>query len=978
MALTSSSSSPSTQQGAQQASAAVNAWSPEYLEAEYTRFKAEPANLPSDLRAFFQGFDLALAGGNRPTAGVASPFQKAVDDLVHAYRDRGHLAARTDPLGRAPVRPEILQPAHHALTSADLDRDVETSVIPGRRSATLREIIEHLERVYCGSVGAEFTHIPDADEREWFLARLERAEGVAPITDADRAQILEHLTAGESLDRFLQKRYQGKKRFSIEGGESLIPLLKAMTQRAGELGTEEIILGMAHRGRLSVLKNYLGKDLTQVFTEFEDAWHAKDAIEGGDVKYHRGYSGDQRLDDGRLVHLSLLNNPSHLESVNPIVMGRCRAKQDRIGDREGRRIVSLLIHGDAAVAGQGIVAECLTMSQLDGYRVGGTLHVVINNLVGFTTDPTDARSTTYCTDIAKMVNCPVLHVNADDPEAVVRVARLAAEYRHEFHKDVFIDLVCYRRYGHNEQDEPTYTQPTLYALIKPDPGAPEHYRQRLIASGVVSAEHAQKLVDDEHNALDLAQSAARANPVNPVPAPGRGGWQGIQGQYCFEDPVTKVAPETIAEVCAALGRTPEGFGVNAKLRALLAARAALPQTRKLSHADAELLAIGTLLLDAKPVRLSGQDCRRGTFTQRHAVCRDERTGERYTPLNHIRPGQPARFDVWDSPLSEFGVMGFDYGYCRGAPQTLVMWEGQFGDFVNGAQVLIDQYLASSEIKWQRWGGLVLLLPHGYEGQGPEHSSARLERFLQLCANDNMEVVYPTTGAQTFHMLRRQMLRDFRKPLIVMTPKRFLRIETSTIDELSNGSFQHLIDDPARAATGATKLDPKKVKRVVYCSGKVYHELADRRAAGLAAGTGLNDVALVRVEQLYPLHTDLLKSIDGSYPASAQRVWVQEEPRNQGAFLYVADAFRELAGISLSYIGRVACASPAGGSEYAHKRIQDGILNQALGLAETPKAVAPSAAASAQPTAPSTPAPTKASATKPSSKPLSSAKPKGKR
>jgi 2-oxoglutarate dehydrogenase E1 component len=685
---------------------------------------------------------------------------------------------------------------------------------------------------------------------------------------------------------------------------------------------------MPHRGRLSVLRNYLGKDLQRLFTEFEDSWSEGSNQGGGDVKYHRGYSGDQALTGsaaGKSVHLSMLNNPSHLESVNPVVMGRCRARQDASGDTERRKIISVLLHGDAAMMGQGVVAECLNMSQLDGYNVGGTLHIIVNNQVGFTTDPSDARSTTYCTDVAKIIGAPVLHVNADDPEAVVACAMLAMEYRHEFRKDVFIDLVCFRRYGHNEQDEPNYTQPGLYALVRAHPGTAEVYRRKLIAGGVVTESQAQVMADAVTSELDAAQSLAKSSPVNPVPPPGGGQWTGMIGAYSFESPKTAVDAKTISEICAAMGHAPDGFHVHPKLRGLLQARAGLPTTKKLSHADAEQIAVGSLVLEGYPVRLSGQDCRRGTFTQRHAVLRDEKTDARYTSLNHIREQQSAKFEVWDSPLSEYAVMGFDYGYSRAWPKTLVMWEGQFGDFVNGAQIMIDQFLASSETKWNRWAGLTLLLPHGHEGQGPEHSSARLERFLQLCADDNMEVAYPSTGGQLFHILRRQALRNFRKPLILMTPKKFLRVETSIIDELSTGVFQHLIDDNTVTSSAA-----KNVSTILYCSGKLYHELHERRLATQRA-----DVAIVRVEQLYPFHTKLAREIDARYPKGAARVWVQEEPRNQGAFLHMLDVFNHQVGVELGYIGRAPSASPATGSEHVHKGQQEDILTRAIGpLAKT--------------------------------------------
>ncbi len=920
---TSPTPSPASQSSLRANRPSVNGWNAEYLDVQYQQYLADASSVPEDLRQFFAGFDLALTGaGGRSgaSAGAASPLDYRVSDLVEAYRARGHLAAKIDPFGRSRARPEQLSPKSHGISDGELSTRVQSPL----GEMTVRELTEQLEAIYCGSIGAEFMHIPEERERAWFLERIEGAGGWhrrAAWTSAQKKLILDQLSSAEVFEKFLGKRYQGKKRFSLEGGESLIPLLKWLTQRVGELGTDEIIMGMAHRGRLSVLKSYLGKDLRQLFTEFEDSW--RDGDQGaGDVKYHRGYSGDQPLlDNSRAVHLSLLNNPSHLEAINPIVMGRCRAKQDLAKDTERRKVISMLIHGDAAVAGQGVVAECLNMSQLDGYKVGGTIHIVTNNLVGFTTDPSDDRSTEYCTDVGKFVNCPAIHVNGDDPEAVVAAAILAAEYRHEFRKDIFVDLVCFRRYGHNEQDEPGYTQPQLTALVKAHPGPAETYRQRLIAAGTMTQAEADAMIEAHTKQLDEAQVAAKAKPMNPVPPPGRGLWAGLQGKYSFASPKTAVDAKTIAMVCEAMGRVPDGFNVHPKLVSLLKARAALPTTKKLSHADGEQIAIGTLLLEGRPVRLSGQDCRRGTFTQRHAVLRDEKTSVRYTPLNNMKAGGgQAQFDPWDSPLSEYAVMGFDYGYARGLPNALVMWEGQFGDFVNGAQIMIDQFLSSSEAKWQRWSGLVLLLPHGYEGQGPEHSSGRLERFLQLCADENMEVCYPSNGAQTFHMLRRQVLRDFRKPLIVMTPKKYLRFEGSVIEDLSTGQFQHLIDDPAVPASAK-----KGVSQVIYCSGKVYHELHERREAA-----GRKDVAIVRVEQLYPLHKDLAKAIDDAYPKTAKRVWVQEEPRNQGAFLYIADAFREQLGIHLAYVGRPASASPATGSEYTHKDQQEEILSAAVG------------------------------------------------
>lgn len=907
-------------------SPSVNGWNAEYLDSLYQQYLTDAHSVSEDVRQFFAGFDLAMArpGASGGPSGE-SPLQRAVQNLVTAYRDMGHLAARIDPFGRSRPRPAVLDPAYHGLKPSDMDHRVDVGVFgfAGGGTTTIRTLIERLEAAYCGAVGFEFMHIPDRSEREWFRSRIEGGHYPPAISDSQKVNLLEQLTAPEVFDKFLGKRYPGKKRFSLEGGESIIPMMKAATQRAGELGVQEIILGMPHRGRLSVLRHYVGKDLQRVFTEFEDSWHDSGNQGGGDVKYHRGYSGDQRLEDGsRSVHLSMLNNPSHLESVNGVVMGRCRAKQDLVGDSERRRVISILVHGDAAVQGQGVVAECLNMSLLEGYTVGGTIHMVVNNLVGFTTDPEDSRSTPYCTDIAKLVNAPVLHVNGDEPEAVVWAARLAADFRHEFRRDIFLDLVCFRRYGHNEQDEPAYTQPVLTGFVKSHPGSPETYRQRLVAQGVISSADAQAMIDKYTNEMDAAQTHARSQPINPVPPPGLGLWEGLVGKYNFDTPKTSVDLKTLEEVCAAMGRVPEDFHLHPKLKGLFQARAALPQTGKVSHADAEMLAFGTLALEGTNVRLSGQDSRRGTFTQRHAVVRDEQSGAKYTPVNHIRPGQKAQLSAWDSPLSEYSVMAFDYGYARGSPRSLVLWEGQFGDFCNTAQVIIDQYMAASEAKWHRWSGLVLLLPHGYEGQGPEHSSARLERFLALCADDNMEVVYPSTGAQTFHVLRRHMKRDFRKPLILATPKKYLRFESSTIQEFVTGQFQHAIDDPA--FSGANAARAKDVRRVAYCSGKFYHELVKRREE-----TGKHDVAFVRIEQLYPFHTKVIRAIDERYPKAAERVWTQEEPRNAGAFMYIADRFREELGVAFAYMGRSASASPATGSEHAHHDQQDEILSKVV-------------------------------------------------
>lgn len=921
----------------------VNAWSADYLEAMYAQFKADPSAIPADLRAFFQGFDLARAvapsEGGGPADADATRLQIGVGALVSQYRLVGNLAATLDPFGRARPRPAGLELAHHGLTPADLDKVVETNVGPSPSHATLREVIDRLERTYCRSIGAEYMHILDTQERDWLRDELERAGGRFTPERPMRIHLLRQLLEAESFETFLGKRYPGDKRFSLEGAESLIPLLNHLLERGTDLGVEEVVLGMAHRGRLNVLNNVMGKSYEQIFTEFEDNWSEGFVDGGGDVKYHRGYSGERSFPNGRAVRLTMTSNPSHLEAVNPVVQGRCRGKQRLRGDKERRRVIPVLIHGDAAMAGQGIVSEVFNLSQLEGYTTGGTVHVVVNNLIGFTTAPEDARSSRYCTDSAKAIDAPVLHVNGEDPEAVLFAADLAIRYRTMFRKDVVIDMLCFRRYGHNEQDEASFTQPLLTTLVSRKQGVRRVYAEKLLAEGVITEDDMTRMRQRLDEALDAAQRAAKQTPYDPTIDPGSDRWAGLSRSYQHESVDTGAPMPVLEEVCAALGRTPEGFNLNPKLKSLLNSRVELPRTGQVSYADAESLAYGTLLLEGVPIRLSGQDCRRGTFSHRHAVLRDMQTEEPWTPLNSMRevgepgtdkaPGSPgsdgrprqARFCVYDSPLSEASVLGFDYGYSLVDPNMLVLWEAQFGDFVNGAQAIIDQFLASAEVKWERWSGLVLLLPHGYEGAGPEHSSCRVERFLQLCAGGNMQVAYPSTGAQIFHLLRRQVKRAFRKPLIVLTPKSMLRTPTSHISELTSGSFREVMDDP-RFVGGASRRD---VKRVLLCSGKVYFDLAERRDE-----LRREDVAIVRVEQMYPVHGDLLRQVLSAYPPGVEIVYVQEEPRNAGAYLFMADAMAQLGLPTPAYIGRDASASPAVGSKSRHKLEQEAILEKAVG------------------------------------------------
>ncbi|MEO0483344.1 MAG: 2-oxoglutarate dehydrogenase E1 component [Planctomycetota bacterium] len=927
-------------------SPSVNGWNAEYLDEQYRRFQQDPASLSPDVRAFFEGFELGMTrlgssgGEGSDVSGGASHFQHQVDKLIEAYREVGHIAAKLDPFGREPERPPAIELGFHGLSESDLDREVDSSV-----GTTLRQVIERLETVYCGSIAIEYMHVEDSEEREWIKSRVETGSPTPTLERGLRIHLLEQLVQAELFETFLGKRYPGEKRFSLQGAETVIPLLNHVIECSANGGVEEIVLGMAHRGRLNVLNNVLGKTYEQIFTEFEDSWDEDFADGGGDVKYHRGYSATRMFASGKKVHLAMASNPSHLEAVDGVVLGRTRAKQRLRSDTERRRVAPLLIHGDAAIAGQGVVAETLNMSLLDGYTVGGCVHLVVNNLIGFTTAPNDGRSSRYCTDVAKMINAPVLHVNGEDPEAAMIAAEIAVEYRQKFGKDFFVDLYCYRRHGHNEQDEPSFTQPVQAKLIKGKPSILKSYAAKLRNQGLITDQDIEAIRARFAHALDEAQQAAKSKPKDPTIDPGSARWSGLSNGWTFEPGETAASKELVAEVCAALGTAPSDFGVNRKLQKLLTDRAALPETGDISYADAESIAYGTLLAEGYSVRLSGQDCRRGTFSHRHAVLRDAESGAPYIPLNNIRemgvpgtddaPGTPAsdgrprqaRFCVHDSPLSEAGVLGFEYGYSLADPGMLVLWEAQFGDFCNGAQVIIDQFVASAEAKWQRWSGLTLLLPHGYEGAGPEHSSARMERFLKLCGDDNMQIVYPTTAAQAFHMLRRQVKRSFRKPLIVFTPKSMLRTPTSKIDELYEGRFSEVLDDPNFVGRGQAAAKDN-VKRVVVCCGKLYHELAGRRDE-----IGRKDVAIIRLEQVYPFHTEAIRAMLSSYPASAEIVWAQEEPMNMGAFHFVSHRFDTLLGLPRPrYIGRKASGSPATGSKSKHRQEQEAILAEAIGPA----------------------------------------------
>jgi 2-oxoglutarate dehydrogenase E1 component len=910
-----------------------------FLEAQYERWLRNPADVEPEWRSFFDAL-----GGGRPASVPSAPRrrtppssgqapaagekQAAVSRLVQFYANRGHLIADIDPLGmmQRPV-PRVLDPAYVGLGDADMNTEFHT----GSRTAgvekqmTLREILRQLRHIYTGRIGAEFAHVSTSDERLWLQDLFQDGRLLHQFSRDERLNLLWQLTAVEGLERYLHTRYVGQKRFSLEGGDALIPLLDDVVQRCGASGVEEIVIGMAHRGRLNVLVNLLGKAPSMLFSEFEGQQDLDDLTGSGDVKYHKGFSADLRTTGGN-VHVVLAFNPSHLEVVNAVVEGSVRARQEQRGDVSGATVVPVLIHGDAAFAGQGVVMETLQLSQARGFSTGGTLHIVVNNQIGFTTsEPQDARSTLYCSDVAKMIEAPIFHVNADDPEAVVFVSRLALEYRMKFRKDVVIDLVCYRRHGHNEADEPAATQPLMYQAIRKHPTARQIYGELLEQDGLLDEGEAARMIEDYRRGLDEGRPQARAFA-------GTSGnrhtidWSRYLAGDWSEKPDTAVAGKKLASLGRELTALPDKFTLHPRVARIVDDRrrmyaGALP----LDWGAAETLGYATLLTDGFDVRFTGQDSARGTFFHRHAVLHDQASGRTFVPLERIAEGR-ARFRIIDSTLSEEAVLGFEYGYSTTDPGTLVIWEGQFGDFVNGAQVIIDQFISSGEAKWGRVSGITLFLPHGYEGQGPEHSSARLERFLQLSAELNGQVCVPSTPAQMFHMLRRQMLRNLRKPLVVMTPKSLLRHKrsTSTLSELSSGEFRTVIDDPASPL-------PADVRRIVLCSGKVYFDLLERRDAD-----AVRDVALVRIEQLYPFPADEYQAIVDRYAAARHVVWCQEEPQNQGAWYQIRHRLQAALGDDhlLLYAGREGAAAPATGIHALHQREQETLVNAALHSAES--------------------------------------------
>ncbi|HEX3698346.1 MAG TPA: 2-oxoglutarate dehydrogenase E1 component [Polyangia bacterium] len=947
-------------------SSAINPSNLAFVEELYGQFLQDPSSIEPAFRAYFESLD---NGVPRPSAGAIKPpadFSRSIfatvngtsnghglaalampakppgrlqseraQRLVEAYRELGHLSADLDPLGMIKRSGAPLDLEFYGLSSAELDQVFSSETVAGPDRTTLRDLVQLLRETYCRHIGVELAHLHDIELRTWLQNRMESTRNRLDLTVEERYRLLEKVTDAEVFEQFLHKKFLGAKRFSLEGAESLIPLLDRLIERAARSQVREIVIGMAHRGRLNVLANVLEKPAAQIFAEFMDK-HGEDSGSGGDVKYHLGHSTDRVFGGGAdalRVHLSLSFNPSHLEWVNTVVQGRVRAKQDRLNDTERSRCLPLLIHGDAAFAGQGIVAEAFNLSELDGYRVGGTVHIVVNNQIGFTTSPRSGYSTTYATDVARMLQIPIFHVNGEDPEAVSQVVDLALDFRQRFHRDVLIEMWCYRKYGHNEGDEPAFTQPIMYRAIAAKPSIRMAFVQAFADrppsddSKPITVADADAMATKKREALDRELEKADKLEVAPRGSTFAGAWSQVRGGADNTVPQvpTAVPASTIQAVGRVLTQVPPGFSMHPKLKDIVDGRAEMALGQKpINWGMGEALAFGTLLNEGVRVRFTGQDVRRGTFSHRHSVFVDYQNGREYSPLAEIHGSgaKPGTFEIRDSPLSEAGVLGFDYGYSLDMPDGLTLWEAQFGDFVNGAQVIIDQFLVSSEVKWNRVSGLVLLLPHGMEGQGPEHSSARLERFLTMAVNDNIQVCDLTTPAQYFHVLRRQVLRPYRKPLIIMTPKSLLRhpVATSQLAEFTNGGFQHIIPD-------VTVKNYSKVRRVLLCTGKVYYDLIAEREE-----RKYNDVAILRVEQLYPLQIGELLEMLSVYPEGTPLVWVQEEPRNMGAWVYMN---RELpaflsGSFTWSCASRPLSSSPAVGSLGRHKREQARLMADAFG------------------------------------------------
>jgi 2-oxoglutarate dehydrogenase E1 component len=896
-------------------------WNAAYIDDQYKQWKIDPHSLSREWRFFFEGFELAVSGVKPSEEAVdedQSRRQARVQALIYRYRDLGHLMACLDPLAACPTDHPLLNLKAFNLTPEDLDRKFFTRHFAASERMSLGEIVKALKETYCHSIGVEFMHLQDPGERNWLLDRMEPARNHLQLEASVKRRILEKLFQAALFEQFINKKYLAVTRFSLEGGDAIIPALDSLMSHVAQKGCQEVILGMAHRGRLNVQAHILNKPYEEIFGEFENCYNPDDLTGAGDVKYHNGYLADIKTTSEHSLRIFLMNNPSHLESVDPVVEGFVRARQDITVDPQRSRVLPLLIHGDAAFAGQGIVTETLNMSQLEGYRTGGTIHLVINNQIGYTTLPEDARSTRYSTDVAKMLMVPIFHVHGENPEALVHIFQLAADYRWEYGKDVVIDVVCYRRYGHNEGDEPYFTQPQMYEQIRQRPSLHRIYADQLLEEQAIQKPDIERLTETINKRLDTAYDAVHGSEC-PFPLPVYyDNWQEIDADFSHDPVNTTVKKERLISLAQKLNTAPGDFTLNSKLERLLQKRLqAAKDGYGIDWAAAEALSFASLLTEGFPIRLSGQDSGRGTFSQRHSVLVDIKSGKKYLPLNTLGKKQ-APFSVYDSLLSEAGVLGFEYGYSLAQPYGLVLWEAQFGDFANNAQSIVDLFIASGESKWQRLSGLALLLPHGFEGLGPEHSSARPERFLQLCAADNLQVCNPTTPAQYFHLLRRQVKGRFRKPLVVLTPKSLLRLPAavSTLDELARGSYNALLDD-----TRAIK-DPHTV---LLCSGKIYYELAARRQALESA-----DIAILRMEQIYPFPRDPLKKAAKKYAGARQWCWVQEEPENMGGWQFIRPRVEEVIKQSIAYIGRKAASSPATGFPVIYRQEQNDIINKAVG------------------------------------------------
>ena len=929
-----------------------------FIEELYGRYLSDPSSIDASWRGYFEDLgsetsslyrqaQAALstrpaapasygtpANSDLPSLGNAATRSLIRDHLrvimlIRAYRVRGHLQADLDPLGLSQrARHAELDPQSYGFTEADLDRTFFLDMVLGREQATLREILEILRRTYAGKVGIEFLHIQNPEQKAWIQSKVEAAGGLADSQPVDKRELLQQLTVAEGFEQFLHVKFPGTKRFGLDGSEATVPALETIIRLSAELGVAEIVMGMSHRGRLNVLANVMGKPYTAIFSEFQGQPAIDEVLGSGDVKYHLGTSTDRTFDDGKSIHLSLTPNPSHLEAVNPVVNGKVRAKQRVKGDTERSTVMGILLHGDAAFAGQGVVHECFEMSELKGFRTGGTIHLIINNQIGFTTSPAYARTSPYPSDSARGIQAPIFHVNGDDPVAVCQVAQLATEFRQRFKKDVVIDLWCYRRHGHNEGDEPAFTQPLMYRNIATHPTTRQIFARQLEEEKILQPGEAQAMLEDFQKQLDGAHEAGRTYKANKADWL-EGAWKGLRkAPEAYERGKTGISVDRLRELGLKFTDLPESLNVHPRLKRVIGARRKAIETGTgLDWSTAEHLAMATLLVEGFAVRLSGQDVGRGTFSQRHAAIYDQTSEDRYVPLDNLTTDQ-ARFEVVDSFLSEAGVLGFEYGYSLADPNCLTLWEAQFGDFANGAQVYFDQFIASAESKWLRMSGLVVMLPHGMEGQGPEHSSARLERFLQLFAEDNIQIVNVTTPANHFHVLRRQLCRDFRKPLILMDPKSLLRHKrcVSSLDEMGPDTTFHRVmyDRPPAEAD-------QLIERVVLCSGKVYYDLeAQREEMGL-----LDKVALIRLEQLAPFPEDAVLREMKRYPNAQRYVWCQEESRNMGAWFFVMPRIENLMDSigapkhRLIYAGRMSSASPATGSLAQHEREQKRLVSQAL-------------------------------------------------